>query len=163
MRDCFIPPRVRENCDHYNRYRSSSGACNNLKNKAWGSAGVELVRLLPPDYEVKKERIPQRKTGIYQQSYIVASLTTWHQRRQIIWSSSFILCWQTKHSIKVYVNIKQFRQSCLGITEVFVWDKSSLWTMELTNYTAIHVTAKPGAIDVRNTVYTCQPLGTLLS
>jgi len=51
LRDCFIPTRVRDSCDRDARYRSISGACNNLRNKAWGSAGVELVRLLPPDYE----------------------------------------------------------------------------------------------------------------
>ena len=34
------------------RYRSISGACNNLENPEWGTAGRQLVRLLPPDYEV---------------------------------------------------------------------------------------------------------------
>ena len=35
-----------------NRYRSISGACNNLENPEWGTAGRQLVRILPPDYEV---------------------------------------------------------------------------------------------------------------
>ena len=34
------------------RYRSISGACNNLENPEWGTAGRQMVRLLPPDYEV---------------------------------------------------------------------------------------------------------------
>ena len=52
MRDCFIPTRVRNSCDKNARYRSISGACNNLKNREWGAAGIELVRMIPPDYEV---------------------------------------------------------------------------------------------------------------
>ena len=35
-----------------NRYRSISGACNNLENPEWGTAGRQMVRILPPDYEV---------------------------------------------------------------------------------------------------------------
>ena len=35
------------------RYRSISGACNNIRHPEWGAANQELNRILPPDYEVR--------------------------------------------------------------------------------------------------------------
>lgn len=48
---CYTPQRVRVKCDSNDRYRSITGACNNLENPEWGTAGRELVRLLPANYE----------------------------------------------------------------------------------------------------------------
>jgi len=54
-RSCFNPQRVRVKCRPEDRYRSISGACNNLENPEWGTAGRQLVRILPPDYEDKRD------------------------------------------------------------------------------------------------------------
>ena len=40
--------------DEYSRYRSISGACNNLRHPEWGASNQELNRILPPDYEVSR-------------------------------------------------------------------------------------------------------------
>jgi len=50
LRNCFLPPQPLAGCSANDRYRSMSGACNNLDNPLWGVAGAQLVRLLPPDY-----------------------------------------------------------------------------------------------------------------
>ena len=38
-------------CKEDDRYRTASGACNNLRNTALGEAGVAMRRLAPPAYE----------------------------------------------------------------------------------------------------------------
>ena len=53
--DCVLIPRTppSSSCDTEERYRSISGACNNIRHPEWGASNQELNRILPADYEVR--------------------------------------------------------------------------------------------------------------
>ncbi|XP_069110176.1 peroxidase-like protein [Argopecten irradians] len=50
-------------CNHYDRYRTADGSCNNLQNPEWGKSNTNQLRFLPPEYEQGSLDEP-RKTGV---------------------------------------------------------------------------------------------------
>ena len=49
--DCMVKTKEANVCKEDDRYRTASGACNNLRNTALGEAGVAMGRLAPPAYD----------------------------------------------------------------------------------------------------------------